>query len=226
MPYLSSAALFRPTYKINPVDGLRLPNPPQGLGYTVFAPNAVDPRYAASGGAGDTIASPTPGGLSSGYPGYTRHTGDWTAFAVGDYVRVTAAAADGNGSTLAPKVWRVAYIEGTFLGVEGTGSSAITTVATATYTIRKVRLWRVADLRSIQGAAHPVTLQATSATLLANTALHASLDDGVTWTALPGVILPDTANANANVVQFFVGYEVLLMVVPGDGTYAGTIYAG
>lgn len=208
MAYSATAPLFRSGKK----------------GALVFSPS--DATHAAVNIATDDS---TPGvNTNSGYPGYTRASGSFLTdlFAVGDYVRVTGAAAAVNGSTAAPKVWRIAYLTALTMGVEGTGSSAITTVTTAAgITIRKVRLFRPADLRSIAGAAIPITLQASTVTNLAGTVLQGCLDDGVTWTALPNVILPDTNNGSSLVVQFFAGYEVLLMIVPG-ASYAGTIYAG
>lgn len=207
MPYSSSARL---------ADSAK-------LGALVWA--AADPTYtSSSNGSTDNAA---PGVNSSGYPGFTRASGTWAAdgFAVGNHVRVTGAAMTAaNGSDAAPKVWRIAYLSGAFMGVEGANSANMTDTVTQTFTIRRVRLFKVANLRSIQGAAHPVTLQATVSPVAATT-LQASLDGGVTWDNLPNVALPDTNNANAKIIQFFVGYEALLMVLPG-ASITGSIYAG
>lgn len=221
MPYLSSAALFRPLYGVD-ASGNKVAQPPQAAGYTIFSP--TDAKCSGVNIASDDS---TPGVNSSGYPGYTRASSTFATdgFVVGDYVRVTGAAADVNGSTAAPKVWRIAYLSGTFMGVEGAGSSSMTTVASAAgIVIRKVRLFRVADIRSIVGAAHPITVQATISGTLTGTTIAASLDDGVTWENLPKVVLPDTDNSNAQTLQFFVGYEALLMVVP-NASYTGIIRA-
>jgi hypothetical protein len=219
MAYLTTAATFRPTFSVDPLTGGLVAGPVTGRGTVVFT--ASDATHAAV-----NIAT-TAGVNGTSYPLYTRASGSWITdgFVVGDYVRVTGAASDVNGSTAAPKVWRIASLTATVMGVEGTGTSAITTVsAAAGITVRKVRVFRVADLRSIHGAAHPVTLWAASSTNLSGTKLQASLDDCLTFVDVPNVILPDTNNNSAQMVNFVMGYEVLLMVVPGN--VAGpTIYA-
>lgn len=189
--------------------------------------DSTDLSFTASGAC--TIDDPVPGvDTDSGYPGYSRPSGSFITdgWKVGDFIRATGAANGANGSDAAPKVWRIAYLTALTVGVEGIGtSSMVSTVANAAFVLRKVRLFSLANLRSIAGAAHPLALQASIGTNLSGTKLQMSLCDGEKWDDIPKVVLPDVDNGSAEVLHFFTSYESLLMVVPGTG-FAGKIYAG
>lgn len=228
MPYTVGAPLFRPSYRTDSVTGNVVPNPSTTIGKLIYDGTftAEAAGFVASGNA--TIEDPTPGVDGSGYPGFTSASGTYVAYglAIGDVIRVTGAANSGNGTDGSPKTFRVAYL-GTnqrSVGVEGPSTSGMVEVgAPAAYRIRKIRPWRVADIRSVSGAAHPITVQASSITNLDTTYIYASLDDGATWDRLPKVLLPDPDNSSAKIIQFFVGYEALLMVMPPTN-YTGKLY--
>jgi hypothetical protein len=157
------------------------------------------------------------------YPAFVSTTTSLSVFKTGQYVTVSGFAA---GNAVNNGTYLVTGYDAPTKTLSVTGKNGIiTATAGDSVTIRQAFIVKVGNLRSVQGAAHPLTIVASTSSALSAAQLQVSLDAGVTWQNVPNAILPDTNNGSALVINVILGFESLLRM-SNMGSFAGEIRVG